>query len=96
MLRMHFFIGPCAMGLVAKSVAAQDDAVKLLLLRETAEPIACGTMRYIKGNLYGVPRNVNLDGVLSAIGLCVRVVTCGHIVSKRAYGEGISTSNLDN
>lgn len=69
MLRRDFVLGALATQFAARAAAANEDVVKLLLLRNTAEPVACGSARYIKGNLYGVPSSMNLNGVSSAIGL---------------------------
>lgn len=43
--------------------------VQLLLIREAKQPISCGSVRYIPGQLYGVPSNMALDKVASPLGL---------------------------
>ena len=43
--------------------------VQLLLLRDSKEPRTCAAIKFIKGNLYGVPAELNLDALASPMGL---------------------------
>jgi hypothetical protein len=69
MLRRHFLVSTLVLPIWGAPIAAPVDIVQLLLLRDSKEPVACGSMRYIKGNLYGVPSHLKLNDVSSAIGL---------------------------
>jgi hypothetical protein len=69
MLRRHFLVTPFVMHLAAKASAADEDIVQLLLLRDGKEPLTCGTTRYMKGDLYGVPAKVKLEDVTLPMGL---------------------------
>jgi hypothetical protein len=58
-----------SLALVARPSVAAEDIVQLLLLRDVAEPISCGKLRYMKGSLYGIPSGTKLKDVSSALGL---------------------------
>lgn len=68
--RRHLLMGLPGMFVARFADAQASNTVQLFLQRDSKEPISCNSdVKYIRGNLYGVPKTTKLEDVVSTLGL---------------------------
>jgi hypothetical protein len=69
MRRRDFILAAFAITVCKPAFASAAETVQLLLIRDADEPIECSGVRFIRGNLFGVPSTLSLENAVSPIGL---------------------------